>query len=126
MWWVEQGQLGWAQFLSKEQTLEGGVPPPGAAKADRACQGQRPPPCPSLGRALVSGQETLAHDFGAGMSHSVLNSVQGPPDWTEEFVLDCTQGPSAKQRTPMFTYILSGFPIRALSLAGATFFGMTD
>lgn len=107
-------------------TLEGGAPPPGAAKTDRACQGQHPPPCSALGRARVSSQQTLAHDIGAGMSHSVLNSVRGPPDWTEEFVLDYSQGPSAKQRALMFTSILSGFPIRALSFAGGTFFGMTD
>lgn len=46
-----------------------------AAKSDRVCQGQRLPLCPALGRARVSGQQTLAHDVGAGISHSVLSSV---------------------------------------------------
>lgn len=95
---------GWAQSLSRQQTLEGSrVPPPQAAESDRPARAGACLSAPPGGRAWVSGQQTLAHDCGAGISHFVLSSVCGAHlAGHRNLFLVCTQGPSAKREALIY------------------------
>lgn len=69
----------------------------------------------------MAGQQTPAMEGRAGISPSALRTECGAYlAGHGAYFLMCTQGSSAKHRAPVFTCILSGFPIRALSFVDET------